>query len=138
VNHPAIPAEVAERLRRKDAGTRIAVVGASNDPSKYGNIIVKNLQGKGYTVLPVNPKEREIAGLRAFATLADVPRPVHAVDFVTPPPVTLKVLEGLDPSSVDAVWFQDGSFDDAVLAFAEGRFAAVVHHACIMVVTNWG
>ena len=46
--------------------TRIAVVGASNDPSKYGNIIVKNLMAHGYDVVPVNPKEATIAGLPAY------------------------------------------------------------------------
>ncbi|MBM4394619.1 MAG: CoA-binding protein [Deltaproteobacteria bacterium] len=131
-----IPAGVEERLRRKDATTRIAVVGASNNPEKYGNVIVRNLHGKGYAVLPVNPREPEIAGLAAYRDVASVPRPVHVVDFVTPPGVTLEVLRGLDPSSVGAVWLQDGSFDDAVVACAEERFATVVRDACIMVVTG--
>jgi predicted CoA-binding protein len=60
---------------------------------------------------------------------------VHVVDVVTPPAVTRKVLEALDPASVDAVWLQDGSFDDEVLAYASARFPVLVHHACIMVVT---
>ena len=138
--HPpvAIPYIVDARLRRKDASTRIAVVGASNNPQKYGNIIVQNLAGKGYEVLPVNPREAVIAGLPAFPSLGDVPRPVHVVDFVTPPAVTLEVLKSLDPTSVESIWLQDGSFDDEVLAVAAKRFPVVVHHACIMVVTNWG
>jgi len=131
-----IPQVLAKRLHVKDATTRIAVVGASNDPAKYGNVIVKNLSQKGYTVLPVNPKEAAIAGTEAYADLGVVPRPVHVVDFVTPPVVTLQVLRQIDPASVDAVWFQDGSFDDAVLAEAE-RFTVAVHGACIMVATNW-
>ena len=137
--HPPVqvPYIVATRLLARDASTRIAVVGASNNPEKYGNIIVQNLAGKGYTVLPVNPREPIIAGLPAFASLAEVPRPVHVVDFVTPPAVTLQVLKVLDPATVEAVWLQDGSFDDEVLAVAAKRFPTVVHHACIMVVTNW-
>ena len=62
------PPEVFERLRRRGPETRIAVVGASNDPAKYGNIIVRYLAAKGYTVLPVNPRQSEIAGLPAFRT----------------------------------------------------------------------
>ena len=60
------PPEVFEQLRRRGPETRIAVVGASNDPEKYGNIIVRNLAAKGYTVLPVNPRrdrDRGPAGL---------------------------------------------------------------------------
>ncbi|NOZ01974.1 MAG: CoA-binding protein [Deltaproteobacteria bacterium] len=136
-NQTSIPKAVMDRLAEKGAQTRIAVVGASNDPEKYGNIITKNLSGKGYTVLPVNPKEPEIAGIPAFGNLASVPGPIHIVDFVTPPPVTLKVLQNTDPAIADAFWLQDGSFDDAVIEYAEGRFPNLVHHACIMVVSNY-
>lgn len=132
-----IPAPVMERLRRKGPETRIAVVGASNNPEKYGHIIVRNLHGKGYTVLPIHPKEREIAGLRAYPTVAEAPPPIHVVNFVTPPAVTRQVLESLDPAVVDTVWFQDGSWDDEAIAAARTRFPHVVHQACIMMVTNY-
>ena len=124
------------RLRDKSAATRIAVVGASNDPQKYGNIIVRTLAGQGYTVLPVNPREATIADLPAFPDLASAPGPVHIVDLVTPPDVSRKVLKALDPAAVDVVWLQDGSFDDDVVRQAEARFPVVVHHACIMVVAR--
>jgi len=125
-----------DRLRDKTPATRIAVVGASEDPAKYGNVIVRNLAAQGYTVLPVNPKAASIEGLPAYPDPASVPAPIHVIDFVTPPPVTRKVLERLDPASVEAVWLQDGSFDDEVLKLAETRFPRVVHHACIMVVAR--
>ncbi len=132
-----IPAPVLERLRQKGPQTRIAVVGASNNPEKSGNIIVRNLHGKGYTVLPINPKEPEIAGLRAYPSVGAAPPPIHLVDFVTPPAVTRQVLDTMDPAAVDAVWFQDGSWDDGVIVAARARFRHVVHRACVMVVTNY-
>ena len=112
------PPEVLEQLRRRGPETRIAVVGASNDPAKYGNVIVKNLAAKGYTVLPVNPRETEIAGLPAFPNLAAVPAPVHIVNVVTPPAVTKGVLEEAARLGLPAVWLQDGSYDEAVLEVA--------------------
>lgn len=132
-----VPQPVMERLRRKGPETRIAVVGASNNPEKYGHIIVRNLSGKGYTVLPINPKEPEIAGWPAYPSVSAAPGPIHVVDFVTPPAVTRQVLAGLDPSAVDTVWFQEGSWDEDVIAEAKSRFANVVHGACIMMVTNY-
>ena len=132
-----IPQEVLDRLSHKDQSTRIAVVGASNNPQKYGNIIVNNLKDKGYTVIPINPKEPEIAGLEAYKDVNEAPRPIHVVDFVTPPKVTKAVLESMDPGVTDTVWFQDGSFDDEVVDYAKAKFRNVVHHACIMVVTNY-
>jgi hypothetical protein len=132
------PPEVFEQLRRRGPETRIAVVGASNDPAKYGNVIVRNLAAKGYTVLPVNPREKAIAGLPAYASLAAVPGPVHIVNVVTPPAVTKGVLEEAARLGLPAVWLQDGSYDDAVLAAAEKAPFRTVREACIMVASNFG
>lgn len=129
------PLEDAKALLRRTA-TRIAVVGASNNPSKYGNIIVKNLSAHGYQVLPVNPTETAIAGLPAYRSLAEVPKPVDIVDVVTPPRVTRKVLQDAAAAGLALVWLQDGSFDDAVLAEANAAPFKTVHDACIMVVAR--
>jgi len=129
------PLEEATALLR-NAATRIAVVGASNNPSKYGNIIVKNLMAHGYRVLPVNPKEATIAGLPAFRSLAEVPPPVDIVDVVTPPAATLRILEDATRAGIGLVWLQDGSFDRAVLDAAAAAPFKTVHHACIMVVAS--
>lgn len=139
MSHPdPHPPEVLALLRRRGPETRIAVVGASNDPAKYGNVIVRDLSAKGYAVLPVNPREKEVAGLPAWPRLADVPGPVHIVNVVTPPAVTRKVLEEAAALGLPAVWLQDGSWDDEVLAFAAGAPFRTVWQACIMVASRWG
>ncbi len=130
------PPEVLEVLARKDSGTRIAVVGASSNPEKYGNIIVRNLSEKGYTVLPINPKEREIAGLTAYPSLDAAPKPIDIVTIVTPPAVTRSVLEEAARLGLPAVWLQDGSYDDEVLERVRSAPFRTVYDACIMVASN--
>lgn len=130
------PREVFDRLGRKGPETRIAVVGASNNPEKYGNIIVRNLASKGYTVLPIHPNESVIAGLTAHASLSAAPGPIDIVDMVTPPHVTARVLDEVAALGLPAVWLQDGSFDDAVLEKVAGAPYLTVHHACIMVASR--
>ena len=132
------PPEVYARLRQRGPETRIAVVGASNHPEKYGNVIVRNLAAKGYTVLPVNPHETEIAGLPAWPNLESVPGPVHIVNVVVPPRVTLGILAKAERLGLPAVWLQDGSFDDEVLAAAAKAPFQTVYDACIMVASNFG
>src|SRR5258708_1929956 len=61
--------------RLSDTATRVAGVGASNAPWKYGNIIVKNLLRHGYRGYPVNLHEATIAGLTGLRSLSDVPKP---------------------------------------------------------------
>lgn len=132
------PKDVFDRLRSRGPETRIAVVGASNDPAKYGNVIVKNLAAKGYTVLPVNPREKEIAGLPAYPDLASVPGPIHIVDVVTPPAVTKGILAEAARLGLPAVWLQDGSYDDDALEAAAAAPFRTVYEACIMVASNFG
>ena len=43
----------------KDKNKTIALVGASNDPTKYGNKILLNLKSKGFNVIPINNKGEE-------------------------------------------------------------------------------
>ena len=120
----------------RSSKTRIAVVGASNDPSKYGNIIVRNLMRQGYQVIPVNPAETTVAGLTAYRSLVEVEKPLDIVDVVTPPAVTRGVLKDAAAAGAGLVWLQDGSFDDAILEQAAQAPFKTVHHACIMVVAR--
>jgi hypothetical protein len=137
MNRPADPHpnEVFDALRRRGPETRIALVGASNNPAKYGNIILKNLRAKGYTVLPVNPREPEVDGLPAYRRLADVPGPIHVVSVVTPPPATLETLKQVEALGLPHVFLQEGSWNDAVLETAARATYKTVFDACIMVVT---
>ena len=53
---------LANLVARVRAGGSVVLVGASKDPSKYGNKILKNLTSKGIPVVPINPREKEIEG----------------------------------------------------------------------------
>ncbi len=116
------------------AATRIAVIGASTDRTKFGNIIVRDLLQKGFTVFAVNPREPEVEGLATHASVADVPGGVHIACFVVPPKVSLGLLSALPEGAAQLAWFQPGAFDAAVQALAAERFGdAVVVGPCIMV-----
>jgi predicted CoA-binding protein len=132
-----VSATVMEMLRAKGKKGRVALVGASNNPEKYGNIIIKNLVSKGYEVVPINPKDATIAGLKAVPSLLNLPDRGGIVAFVVPPPVTLAVLKAITGVGFETVWLQDGSFDEEVISYASEHFKNVVHHACIMVVSNF-
>jgi predicted CoA-binding protein len=87
----------------------------------------------GYQVFPVNPSESAVAGLTAYPTLADVPKPVDIVDVVTQPEITLQILKDAEAAGCRLVWLQPGSFDDAVLEAAARTTLSVVDDACILV-----
>jgi predicted CoA-binding protein len=114
------------------AATRVAVVGATDTPGKYGGIITRDLLRKGFQVLPVHPTADTVAGAAARPEVGDHGR-VDIVNFVVPASVGRRVLAGLDPAAVGALWFQPGSYDAALVAEARRRFPLVVAGPCIMV-----
>lgn len=129
----ALPEMARKYLASHSTDITIAVVGASKNPHKYGNIIVRNLSNQGFDVIPVNPRETTIAGLTVASEVSDIDRHVHIVNVVTPPEVSLDLVDSLDPEEFDVIWFQEGSFDGEVVQKARERFENVVAGPCIMV-----
>jgi uncharacterized protein len=60
--------------------TVIAMVGLSPKEDRPSNIVARFLMAHGYTVIPVNPGQREILGQRCYASLRDIPVKVDMVD----------------------------------------------------------
>jgi predicted CoA-binding protein len=109
----------------------IAMVGASSREDKPSNRIMKQLQRAGYKVIPVNPKEAEILGERAYSSLIDIPEPVDIVDV-------FRRAEDAPPIADDAVkmgaktlWLQEGIASEDAAARAGAAGLNVVMNACI-------
>ena len=64
----------------------IAFVGASNNKQKWGGIIFRNLRTGGYEgdIYPVNPKEDEVQGYKAYPTVSAIPGEVDLAIFTIP------------------------------------------------------
>ncbi len=114
------------------AQKRFAIVGATNNPRKYGNRIFKNLKSRGYEVYPINPKLKEIEGVRCYPDLAAIPVKVDVVDFVVPPQVTEGVLKECKRLGLERVWLQPGSESEAAIAYCHANNLKVVHSVCVM------
>jgi len=111
---------------------RFAVVGATDNPDKYGNRIVKNLRDRGYEVYPVNPKLEKVEGLRCYPSIVEVPVRVDVVDFVVPPKATEEILKHCKDLGLDRIWLQPGSESEAAIAFCQNNNLKVVHSVCVM------
>lgn len=99
---------------------RIAIVGASQDRSKYGNKAVRAFVAQGWEVLPVNPALTEVEGLTCHPDLASVPGDhLDRVSFYVPPAVGIRILDQVRDKSVDEVWINPGAESPALLARAE-------------------
>lgn len=110
-----------------------AVVGASQDPSKFGNRIFRNMRDAGYVVYPVNPRGGELEGVKVYPSLADLPQSPEVVDVVVPPPVTEQVVKEAHALGLTRVWLQPGAESDAAIAYCQENGIQVIHGACAMV-----
>jgi len=86
----------------------IALVGASHDEMKLGGMILKNLLQFGGKVYPVNPKYREIMGLKAYPSAADIPGESDFAIIMRPAPEVPEILKGLEGKTRYAVIMSSG------------------------------
>lgn len=114
----------------------IAVVGATDDPDKYGNVIYRHLKKKGYRIVPVNPSRPTVDGDATVATIGDLDPQPDIVNVVVPPARTLAVLDDVAALDDGAVWIQPGAADDAVRERVADLGLPAVIDACIMVMSQ--
>jgi predicted CoA-binding protein len=123
--------DIAALLDEPD--TTVAVVGATDESSKYGHRIYMDLKRKGFKVFPVNAKRPTVDGDEAFASLEAIPTKPTIVNIVVPPKVTLGVLRKCLALGLSNVWVQPGAEDTEVMNFLEANGFNFLANACIMI-----
>ena len=120
----------------KNKSNSIALIGSSNDPRKYGNKILLDLTKKGYTVYPVNKKEKQIEGLKAYKNIEMLEEIPSIINFVIPPNEELVVTRDLVEKGYDNFWYQPGAESDEISEFLKINKKNYIDDKCIMVVTR--
>lgn len=96
----------------------VAVIGASSNRKKFGNRAVRAFVQQGYTVVPINPHESEIEGLKAYGSVLEVPGPIDMATFYVPPEVGEHVIDEIAQKQIPEVWLNPGSESDALIGRA--------------------
>ncbi|MDA2937360.1 CoA-binding protein [Acidobacteria bacterium AH-259-A15] len=111
----------------------IAIVGATDDPSKYGYVVYRDLKRKGFTVYPVNPNRSSVDGDKTFKSLGDIPEQPTIVNVVVPPEVTSNILQQCLDLGLMNVWLQPGAESPGTMSFLQQHDFNYLANACIMV-----
>ena len=109
-----------------------AVVGASSNEEKYGNIIFKFLVKKGYKVYPVNPRLDMLDGIKAYPNLGSIPEKVDVIDIVVPPKMTEEVVKECKKLGLTRVWIQPGAESEEAVRYCKENGISVVYGVCVM------
>jgi uncharacterized protein len=130
--------ELNDKIKAFLAAGPYAVVGASNNRSKYGNKVLRVYVQRGLPVVPINPRETEVEGLPCYPALASLPEPVRAISIVTPPEVTERIVQEAADAGVRYVWMQPGAENPQALRRAEELgLVAIGGGPCILVTLGY-
>jgi|DewCreStandDraft_4_1066084.scaffolds.fasta_scaffold02004_18 predicted CoA-binding protein len=85
----------------------IAVIGASRNKRKYGNMLFAELQKKGFNVIPVNPNTKEINGKQAYSSIKDIKENVDAAIIIVPSAQQEKVARECVEKGIKQIWMHE-------------------------------
>ena len=127
-----VPSDQELRSILGDART-IAVVGLSSNPDRPSNEVAEFLQSRGYRIVPVNPKETEVLGERAYASLPEVPEeiPIDVVDVFRRAEQTPAIADEAVARGAKVLWLQEGIANDDARRIGEAGGLSVVMGVCM-------
>ena len=73
----------------------VAVIGVSTDQAKFSNKAVRAYVQRGWEVYPVNPKGGETEGLKAYASVEEIPVKLDRVTLYLPPAIGVNSLASI-------------------------------------------
>ena len=110
----------------------IAMIGASDRPSRPSYGVMHFLQAHGYRVLPVNPQitGEHVHGEYVWRELAQIGVPIDMVDIFRRPEAAGEAVDAAIAAGAKAVWLQIGVINEAAAARAEAAGLKVVMDRC--------
>ena len=113
---------------------RIALVGVSRNPQDFSRAMFRELTGRGYDVVPVNPLTEDVEGKPCFQRVQAIDPRVEAALLVTSPSETEMVVRDCAEAGIREVWMHKGGGQGAVsqvaVAFCREHGIRVVEGHC--------
>lgn len=116
----------------------VAIVGASAKPERPSYGVMKALQERGITAIPVNPglAGQTLLGQTVYATLGDIEGGVDVVDIFRTSDaaldITREAVRLMDEKGIQVVWLQDGITNDQAVAEAEAAGLIAIQDRCLI------
>jgi len=118
------PIEILERWKT------VAVVGLSDRPDRPSHSVASFLKGRGYRIVPVNPRLDRVLGETCYPGLKAIPFPVEIVDIFRRSELAGSVVDDAIAIGAKAVWMQLGVIDEGAAARARAAGLEVVMDRC--------
>ncbi|MBN9656326.1 aminotransferase class V-fold PLP-dependent enzyme [Halobacillus sp. GSS1] len=109
---------------------RLAVVGLSGKPSRPSHRLARKMQRMGYQIVPVNPRETEVLGEKAYPDLRSIPFKVDVVQVFRSPEAAIEIAKEAADIRPDVFWLQEGVISPKAAQIASEAGLEVVHNRC--------
>jgi predicted CoA-binding protein len=110
----------------------IAVVGVSENKTKFGQAACRELKKRGFAVFPIHPTLDTFDGGACFHSLADLPTVPDCALVAIKPTHALEVVRQIAQRGTRKVWFQQGKNFSEAIKLAEQLGLKEVHGRCIL------
>lgn len=111
----------------------IAVVGLSSKPERASYQVAAYLQRHGYRIIPVNPRETQVLGEPAYATLRDVPVAIDIVDVFRESNAVPEIVADTIAIGAKVLWLQLDIHHAEAEAQATAAGVTVITDVCIKI-----
>jgi hypothetical protein len=121
-------------LRRIFADMKtIAVVGLSPKENRPSNMVARYLMDAGYTIIPVNPGQEQILGLKCYPDLSAINQQVDVVDIFRRSDQVEPIVAEAISIGAKAVWMQEGVVNEQAASLAEKAGLKVIMDHCLKI-----
>ena len=107
-----------------------AIVGVSQNRSKYGYELFETLTRHGHSVLPINPKYTEIDGQACYPSLAELPLIPDIVITAAPASASAQIAETCASLGFSIFWMPTGTESDTAIETCQRGGVTPIHGYC--------
>ena len=110
----------------------VAVVGMSRNKDKPSHRVPMFLLKRGYRIVPVNPSRSEIAGMRSYKSILEIPFDIDIVNVFRPSDEVPEIVEQSAVKGAKVVWLQEGIYHPDAVEIAREAGIKIVWNRCMM------
>ncbi|MCP3741507.1 PLP-dependent aspartate aminotransferase family protein [Rossellomorea sp. BNER] len=108
----------------------LAIVGLSSNPARPSNRLARKMQRLGYKIIPVNPRETEVFGEKAYPDLTSIPVAIDIVQVFRSPEAAIEIAIEAAAVRPKIFWLQEGVISQEAAQIAKDAGLEVVHNRC--------
>lgn len=126
-----------DRFEYSGTTPKVVVLGASDKPERTSFRVLKLLLEKGYEVIPIHPRLKEIEGVSVTRTLDDIQKPVDVLTVYVSPENTKNILDSIIDLKPKAVILNPGT-ESAKLEMSLESACIPYYKACTIMMLKSG